>query len=64
MNSCEFITFVSSISCMIAKCSTPEEIELLSAVFGQLASNLATYAIYQNRCNPNAEDEDVELILR
>ena len=36
MPNCEFVTFISILACNIAKDKTPDEINLLSAVFVQL----------------------------
>ena len=42
MKSCELVTFISAVSCVIAKTFTQEEIALLAAVFVQLGDSLAT----------------------
>lgn len=41
MNSCELVAYVSSIACVISKCSSREEMEILSAVLIQLGGNAA-----------------------
>lgn len=48
MNPCELVTLISSISCLIAKDKSPEEISLLSAFFTQLGDSLATIASVQD----------------
>lgn len=50
MNSCELVTFVSSVACAISQNYTPEEIELFSAVFSQLGDTLATILTYEQNC--------------
>ncbi len=36
MQNCEFITFISTLSCAIAKDKSQDELNILSAVFTQL----------------------------
>ncbi len=36
MKNCEFVTFISILACSIAKDKTPEELNILSALFTQL----------------------------
>jgi hypothetical protein len=36
VNSCEFVTFISSLACIIAKDKTQDELNILSAVLTQL----------------------------
>jgi hypothetical protein len=42
MNSSEFATFISVLACVLAQNKSVEEIELLSAFFGQLSTTLTT----------------------
>lgn len=42
MNSCELVSFVTLIACSISKCVPKEDLPLLTAIFGQLASTLST----------------------
>lgn len=42
MNSCELVTLISTLSCLIADNSTDDELSILSAVFTQLGDSLAT----------------------
>lgn len=44
MNSCEFVTFISTLACIIAKDKTQDELAILSAFFSQLGDTLATIA--------------------
>ena len=45
MNSCELVTFVSPLACVISDCYTPEEIELMAVVFTQLGDTLSTILV-------------------
>ena len=42
MDSCELVTIVTAVSCGIAKCVPKEELPLVTAIIGQIASTLAT----------------------
>lgn len=42
MQSCELVSFVTALSCGIAKCYPKEELPLLIAVLSQLTATLAT----------------------
>lgn len=56
MKSCELVTFISSLSCMIAKDKTSEELTLLAAIFTQLGDSLITTAVIkeiEKKCNSN-----------
>ena len=44
MNSCELVTFISTLACGISVDKTPDEISLLSTFFVQLGDTLATIA--------------------
>ena len=57
MNSCEIVTLVSSLSCLIAKDKKQEEIILLGAIFTQLGDSLATIAALQD-CNNDDNDNN------
>lgn len=57
MNSCELVTLVSSLACLIAKDKTQEELSLLAAIFTQLGDSLATTAAVQD-CNSNSDNND------
>lgn len=45
MQSCEFVTFISTLACSIAKNKSQKEIELLAAFFSQLGDTLATLSV-------------------
>lgn len=42
MNSCELVTLISTLSCLIADNSTDEDLSILSSLFVQLGDSLAT----------------------
>lgn len=44
LNSCEFVSLITSIACVIAKDKSVDELNLLSTVFSQLGDTLATIA--------------------
>ena len=44
LNSCEIVSFITSIACVISKDKSPDELNLLSDVFSQLGDTLATIA--------------------
>lgn len=48
MQNCEFVTFISILACSIAKDKTPEELDILSAIFTQLGDTLATLSTLDN----------------
>ena len=47
MGSCEFVTFISTLACAIAKDKSQEEIEILSAFFSQLGDTLVTLSLFK-----------------
>ncbi len=49
MDSCELVTFITAVSCGIAKCYPKEELPLLVATFSQLAATLATIIEQEDR---------------
>ena len=56
MQPCEIVTFISAISCVIAKDKTSDEIEELSVIFSQLGDTLATIAVSMDRNKANDAD--------
>ncbi len=50
MNSCELVAYVSSLACMISKCSSREEMEVLSAVLIQLGETLHLMLVHEEGC--------------
>lgn len=51
MNSCELVTLVSTLSCLIADNSTDDELSILSAVLTQLGDSLNTILICRSNNN-------------
>lgn len=45
MNSCEFVTFISTLACAIAKGKSQDEIDILAVFFTQLGDTLATISV-------------------
>lgn len=45
MNSCEFVTLISTLACTISKGKSKEEIEILATFFTQLGDTLATISV-------------------
>ena len=50
MNSCELVAYVSSLACMISKCSSREEMEVMSAVLIQLGETLHMMLVHEENC--------------
>lgn len=50
MNSCELAAYVSSLACMVAKCSSREEMEILSAVLISLGETLHMMLVHEENC--------------
>lgn len=53
MKSYELVSTVTAISCAIARCVPKEELSLVAAVFGQIASTLATILEEEAILNPD-----------
>ncbi len=45
MNSCELVSLVTAVSCGISKCVPPDDLPEVAAIFGQIASTLATITV-------------------
>lgn len=58
MNSCELVAYVSSLACVISKCSSREEMEILSAVLVQLGETLHTILVNEENCSRRDYRED------
>lgn len=58
MNSCEFTSFVTAIACTIAKCTPEEDLPIITALFSQLASTLATIAVHEESCEKKRKLEE------
>lgn len=50
MNSCELVTFISSLACTLAKIYSPEELTMLAAIFNQLGESLETILTHEELC--------------
>lgn len=55
MNCCELVTFISTLSCLIADNSTDDELSILSAVFTQLGDSLTTILTCRSNNNPSTK---------
>ncbi len=53
MSSCELVTLISTLSCLIADNSTDDELSILSAVFTQLGDSLTTILACRSSTIPN-----------
>lgn len=49
MQNCEFIIFISTLACSIAKDKTPEEIGVLSAFFVQLRRHFGNHHCFRRK---------------
>ncbi len=50
---CELVTLANTLSCIIAKNLTINDITILASFLSSLGDNLATIAAVQSACNPN-----------
>lgn len=57
MNSCELVTFVSSIACALFQCCNKEDLPVMAAIFTQLGDSLATMLAHEEACG----DKESEL---
>ena len=55
MDGCELMTLVTAIACGITKCSSEDEINILSVAFSQLGDCLATYLAQKQICDERQE---------
>lgn len=51
MNSCELVTYVSSLACAISRSCGKEDLALIAAVFTQLGDSLETILAHEERCS-------------
>jgi hypothetical protein len=58
MNSCELVAYVSSLACVISKCSSREEMEIFSAVLIQLGETLHMMLVNEENCSRRDCKED------
>ena len=57
MDGCELMTLVTAIACGITKCSSEDEINILSVAFSQLGDCLATYLAQKQICEERQEKQ-------
>lgn len=50
MNSCELVTLISAIACVLAENCTAEELTMLSATLTQLADTITTINVRNEQC--------------
>ena len=58
MSSCEFILQITAITCALAKGKSDDDIALLSSLFSQIGSSLATMLAYDAACCPKDETSE------
>lgn len=56
MNSCELVTYVSSIACAISKSCSKDDVTILAAIFTQLGDSLETILAHEEICNKNTDE--------
>lgn len=54
MNSCELVTFVSSVACALAQNCSRDELALMSAIFQQLGETLDTILVHNEICDKDS----------
>jgi hypothetical protein len=67
ISSCELVSTVTAISCAIARCVPKEDLATVAAIFGQIASTLASILAQEDRLNPESPEQaaitpDTEII--
>ena len=55
MNSCEFVTYISSIACLISQSCSKEEVAVLATAFAQLGDTLSTILAHDDLCDTKDE---------
>lgn len=58
LNSCEFVTFISTIACSIAKCVDKDELALIGAALAQLGDTITTMAVRDELCSRKTNSTD------
>lgn len=51
MNSCELVTFVSTIACALSNNCTEDELAIMAVVFSQLGDTLDTILVHKEICS-------------
>ncbi len=57
MNSCELVTYISSLACAISKTCSKEELAVLATIFAQLGDTLATILAHEEVCNRSSKTD-------
>ena len=50
MNSCELVTFVSSMACAISRCCDKDELALIGTILTQLGDSVLTIVAHEDLC--------------
>ena len=53
MNSCELVTYISSLACAISKTCSKEELPVLATILTQLGDTLETILAHEEACQKN-----------
>ncbi len=61
MNSCELVSLVTAVSCAIVKCVPEDEVPVIAAIFGQIASTLATITVQEEANKPKKAVPGVDI---
>ena len=56
MSPCDLASTITAIACTITKCVPKEELPILTAAFGQLASVLGTITVQEELLNKDSEN--------
>ena len=51
MNSCELVTYISSVACLISQACSREEVAVLATAFAQLGDTLSTILAHDELCD-------------
>lgn len=60
MNSCEFVTLISTLACSIAKGKKQDEIDILAVFLLNFGDTLTTISTVNSNCTNKAETTDKE----
>ncbi|HOH70232.1 MAG TPA: hypothetical protein PKY98_05460 [Sedimentibacter sp.] len=56
MQSCELITYISAIACIISKSFSKEELPVIASLFTQLGDTLSTIIANEEFCSNDTEE--------
>lgn len=59
MTSCELVTFVTSIACILSDSCDTDELSVMAAVFTQLGDTIATILAHRDSCETAVDIEKV-----